>query len=325
MGIKIIKPGIFTTIQDLGRIGYRAVGIGPGGAMDTFAATVANYLVENDKNCPVIEMHFPAAEMVFESTALVSITGGDFGASLNEAHISPWKPFFVQEHDRLTFKNQTSGARIYLAIHGGIKADEWLKSCSTHSKLKAGGYKGRALLKADRIELNKSMSRFSINNFPNLKSIIHPVYEKPNLIRCIAGPEWNLMQKSSQSIFSGSTFSITTHSDRMGFRLKGTNLAIQTAEQLISSPVNYGCIQLLPNGQLIVLMADHQTTGGYPRIASVISADLPKLSQSAIHSNIQFEMIAQGSAEDALFSLHQTLRSIKNNCNLFYAVHRHQL
>jgi len=325
MGIKIIRPGIFTTIQDLGRYCYRAVGIGPGGAMDSFAATVANYLVENDKNYPVIEMHFPAAEMIFESTALVSITGGDFGASLNEAPISLWKPFFVQANDRLTFKKHANGARACLAVHGGIKADNWLNSCSTHAKLKAGGYKGRALLKEDCIEFNKSIQTFSINNFPDLKSIIQPVYEMPNLIRCIAGAEWNLMQDKSRSIFSGSAFLITTDSDRMGFRLKGKNLNMQASEQLISSPVNYGTVQLLPNEQLIVLMADHQTTGGYPRIAHVISADLPKLAQSGIHSNIQFKMIVHKDAEDAIFSMHQTLISIKNNCNLFYAVHRHQL
>jgi len=325
MGVRITRPGIFTTIQNLGRVGYRAVGIGPGGAMDFFAATVANYLVENDKNCPIIEMHFPAAEMIFESTALVSITGGDFGAVLNDTLVSLWKPFFVQANDRLIFKKQVSGARTYLAIHGGIKADNWLNSCSTHTKIKAGGYNGRALLKDDCIEFNKIMQRFSINNFPNLKSIIQPVYEMPNLIRCIAGPEWDLMQDASKSIFSESAFLITADSDRMGFRLKGKNLSLQDTGQLISSPVNYGTVQLLPNGQLIVLMADHQTTGGYPRIAHVITSDLPKLSQSGIHSNIQFKMIAHQNAEDALFSLHQTLTSIKNNCNLFYAVHRHQL
>ena len=325
MGIKIIKPGIFTTIQDLGRVGYRAVGIGPSGAMDSFAATVANYLVENDKNSPVIEMHFPAAEILFESTALISITGGDFGAVLNEVPVSIWKPFFVQANDRLSFKKQVSGARAYVAIHGGIKATSWLDSCSTHTKLNVGGYKGRAFLKKDRIVFNKVMQRFSINNFPDLKSIIQPVYEMPNLVRCIAGPEWDLMQESSRSIISESSFLITADSDRMGFRLKGENLNQQAAEQLISSPVTYGTVQLLPNGQLIILMADHQTTGGYPRIAHVISADLPKLAQSGIHSNIQFKMIAYQNATDALFSLHQTLTSIKNNCNLFYAVHRHQL
>ncbi len=325
MGIKIIKPGIFTTIQDLGRYGYRAVGIGPGGAMDSFAATVANYLVENDKNCPVVEMHFPAAEMIFESTSLLSIAGGDFCALLNEAPVSLWKPFFVQANDRLTFKKQERGARTYIAIHGGIKADNWLNSCSTHTKVKTGGYKGRTLLKEDRFEFNKIMQRFSINNFPNFKSTIQTVYEMPNLIRCIAGPEWDLMQDASKSIFSESAFLITADSDRMGVRLKGNNLSLQDTGQLISSPVNYGTVQLLPNGQLIVLMADHQTTGGYPRIVNVISADLPKLAQSGIHSNIQFKMIAHQNAEDALFSLHQTLISIKNHCDLFYAVHRHQL
>ncbi len=325
MAIKIIKPGIFTTIQDLGRNGYRSAGIGPGGAMDFFAASVANVLVGNDEKSPLIEMHFPAVEILFQEDVLVSVTGGNFNGFIEEKPVLLWKPFIVKKNEKLSFKKYIDGARAYLAVKGGISADKWLNSFSTHPKIKAGGYKGRPLLKDDTIQLNASHPLNSIDNFPDSTDLISPVYNPINPVRCIAGPEWEWLNEASKAIFTGSPFTVTPQSDRMGFRLQGMHLDLQESIQLISSPVDMGTIQLLPNGQLILLMADHQTTGGYPRIANVISYHLPKLAQSPIHNKIQFEMISPEIAEDALFSLHQTIRFIKDNCQNYYAANRHQL
>jgi antagonist of KipI len=325
MGIKIIKAGMFTTVQDIGRVGFRSAGIGVGGAMDVFAAAVANCLVGNDERAAVVEMHFPAAEMLFDEAALVSITGGNFGATLNGEPVSLWQPFFVRPTDRLVFKKYINGARAYLAVHGGITADNWLNSFSTHTKVKAGGFRGRALLKEDVLPFNKKIEWFQLKNFPDFTSMMGPVYQPGLVIRCIAGVEWEWLNEWSQDNFLESNFVVTAHSDRMGFRLKGTSLSLHQPVELISSPVDMGTIQLLPNGQLIVLMADYQTTGGYPRVGNVISADLPKLAQSRIHSQIQFKMIAPENAEDALFSFHQNLNLIKTSCNNFYDAHRSQL
>ncbi len=325
MSIKIIKPGLFTTIHDLGRNGYRAAGIGPGGAMDFFAASVANSLVGNDENSPVIEMHFPAAEILFEADTLISITGGNFSGYINEGAVALWKPLQVKKNDRLSFKKYISGARVYLAIAGGFAADGWLNSFSTNTKVKAGGFKGRAFQREDIISFNKKLPFISVEDFPDFKSGIHPVYLPPDNIRCISGLQWDLLNDESKKAFSQTSFSITTQSDRMGYRLHGKELDLQSPVELISSPVDSGTIQLIPNGQLIVLMADHQTTGGYPAIANVISADLPKLAQANIQSNIHFELMSVDCATDALFSLYQTMGSIKGNCNNFYDAHRHQL
>ncbi|MEP7141663.1 MAG: biotin-dependent carboxyltransferase family protein [Ferruginibacter sp.] len=325
MSIKIIKPGMFATIQDLGRNGYRSVGIGPGGAMDFFAASIANFLVGNDAKCPVIEMHFPAAEILFEEDALVSITGGDFDGYADDEPVGSWKPFLIKKNKSLWFKKPVHGVRIYLSIHGGIASGNWLNSFSTHTKVKAGGHKGRPLLKGDIIPFDSTGSLMPIESFPALAGMIGPVYQPANIFRCIAGPEWNLVNHESQAKFSLLPFSITNQSDRMGYRLKGRGLALQEPVQLVSSPVDSGTIQLLPNGQLIVLMADHQTTGGYPRIANVIGADLPKLAQSPIHSELKFKLIGVESAEEFLFLLYQTLESIKDICKNYYDAYRHQL
>ncbi|MEO7765949.1 MAG: biotin-dependent carboxyltransferase family protein, partial [Ferruginibacter sp.] len=279
MGIKIIKPGLFTTLQDLGRPGYRCDGIGPGGVMDFFAASVANFLTGNDEHAPVLEMHFPAAELLFEEDALVSITGADFGACIDDAETTLWKPLLIKKQQRLSFKKHNSGARVYLSVQGGIKADRWLNSYSTQIKVQEGGYKGRALLKGDGLDLLAGNSFFGLKNFPVVTALAMPVYKPASPIRCIGGTEWGIVEDESKAKFVGELFSITAQSDRMGYRLQAINLVLNEPVHLVSSPVDLGTIQLLPSGQLIILMADHQTTGGYPRVANVISADLPKLAQ----------------------------------------------
>lgn len=309
---------MFTTIQDLGRSGYRAMGISPGGAMDHFAASVANYLVGNDKKQPVIEMHFPAPEILFEEDALISITGADFNAFVDDQPIAPWKPHCIKRNEKLRFKKYLKGARSYLAIDGGMASGEWLNSFSTNTKVKAGGHMGRPLAKEDIIFVNPAIVSKAFTNFPDFSKEIDTVYQPENIIRCIAGPEWNLLNDAAKQTFTNMLFSITPQSDRMGFRLNGMDILLDHPVQLISSAVDSGTIQLLPNGQLILLMADHQTTGGYPRIANVISADLPKLAQATVHSQLQFELTGIENAEDALFSLYQTMASIKNGCKNYY-------
>src|SRR5882757_8478000 len=139
MSIKIIRPGICSTVQDLGRTGYRSLGIGTGGAMDLFAATTANYLAGNDEHQAVIEMHFPAAEILFETAAVIAIAGGNFNAHINNEPVEMYQPHYIKKDAVLSFKKYSNGARAYIAIGGGLKIEKWLGSYSTHLKVKAGG------------------------------------------------------------------------------------------------------------------------------------------------------------------------------------------
>ncbi len=321
MSIKIIKPGICTAIQDLGRTGYRSLGIGQGGVMDFFAASVANYLVGNDENAALIEMHFPAATIVFQSAARISITGADFAAHINDTPVSLYQPLYITDGDVLSFKKNNSGARAYIAIGGGMMADKWLGSFSTHIKVQAGGYKGRLLQKDDEIGLNTVAPIKHNKKFSIAPSVIESIYTKDNVIRCIAGPEYHLLNTESENIFSNALFVISNQSDRMGYRLRGDVLSLKNTVELISSAVGFGTIQLLPNGQLIVLMADHQTTGGYPRISAVITADFPKLAQLRVNTPIKFKLISLSKAEEILLSMHQTINEIKKGCRNYYAAH----
>lgn len=288
MSIRIIKPGICSAIQDLGRTGYRSLGIGPGGVMDFFAASVANFLVGNDEKAALIEMHFPGATIVFQSAARISITGADFEAHINDTSVPLYQPLYITNGDVLSFKKNNSGVRAYIAIGGGMMMDQWLGSYCTHIKVSAGGYKGRLLQKDDTINLNAAELTSRNKNISIAPSVIEKIYTQEHVIRCIAGPEYNLLNTQSENIFSNTSFYISNQSDRMGYRLQGDALSLKTPAELISSAVGFGTIQLLPNGQLIVLMADHQTTGGYPRIAAVITADLPRLAQLPVNTAIKF-------------------------------------
>lgn len=319
MSIKINKQGVLTTLQDGGRNGFRSMGIGSGGAMDIFAMAVSNFLVGNYEAAAVLEINFPAPEIVFQQNAVISLAGADLSASIGNDPLPLWRPFFVKKDSLLKFKKPVHGARTYLAVQGGWQSDKWLGSYGTHVQVAAGGHLGRALQKDDVIffkEDNFSLTGDKILNWHISYKEIEKIYQPANSIRCIKSIEWDMLDEASKQNFEKNEFEITNQSDRMGYRLNGGSLLPGRSTDLISSAVDAGTIQLLPDGNLIVLMADHQTTGGYPRIASVIKADLPKLSQVRPGQKINLKIITVTEAEDALISKEQVLTEIKAGCRL---------
>lgn len=319
MSIKIIKQGVLTTLQDSGRNGFRSMGIGAGGAMDIFAMTVSNFLAGNYEAAAVLEINFPGPEILFQQNAIISLAGADLAASIGNDPLPLWRPFFVKKDSLLKFKKPVHGARAYLAVQGGWQSDKWLGSYSTHLQVGAGGHLGRALQKDDVIffkEDNFSLVGDKILNWHISHKEISKIYEPVNSIRCIKSIEWHLLDEASKQNFEKNEFEISNQSDRMGYRLNGVPLSSDQTTDLVSSAVDAGTIQLLPDGNVIVLMADHQATGGYPRIASVIKADLPKLSQVRPGQKIDFKTITVTEAEDALISMEQVLTEIKAGCRL---------
>ncbi|MGG9961915.1 biotin-dependent carboxyltransferase family protein [Ferruginibacter sp. SUN106] len=327
MSIKIIKPGVLTTLHDAGRSGHRGIGIGTGGAMDIFAMKAANYLCGNDDQQAVMETSFPAPEILFQQDAIISLAGADFAATINNTAIPVWKTILVKKGSLLQFKQPLSGSKLYLAVHGGWQAQQWLNSYSTHLKLAVGGYSGRALQKNDVINFRKHNFSFEANVILSHRISayqLEKIYQPQNNIRCIKGVEYDWLNETAKNNFEKNNFIISNQSDRMGLRLTGNTIMLQQTTELISSAVDAGVIQLLPDGNCIVLMADHQTTGGYPRIASVIKADLPKLAQLNPNNKISFAIITLKEAEDALISTQQILMEIKNGCQLYlekYLIH----
>jgi antagonist of KipI len=315
MGIRILKPGIADSIQDMGRYGYQQLGIPPGGVMDRIAATVANALLGNKIQEPVLEMHFPAATILFERSMMIALTGADFGAQINGQEVWINQPILVPANAELRFVKQHKGATIYLAVEEGFQTSNWLGSSSTSPFLRMGGYEGRKLLKHDLLLFNnqEDLEIDALTHLPWRASMAE--FYSENLIAFMPGAEYPLLEKISQNSMVTNQFKVSNQSNRMGYRLEGQALLLDHKKQGLSSGVSFGTIQLLPNAQMIVLMADHQTTGGYPRIGHVASSSLPTLAQVSAGESIQFELISRDEAETIYLQQQQNLQQLLNACN----------
>ncbi|WP_142688629.1 5-oxoprolinase subunit C family protein [Chitinophaga polysaccharea] len=319
--IQVVQQGLMDTIQDAGRYGYQHLGINPGGAMDRIALAVANSLVGNDIYEAAIELHFPASAFLFETDAMIALSGADFGAVINGRPLDINRPVLVSRQTVLRFGKPVSGARCYLAVRGGLALQPWLGSYSTHLKAVAGGLEGRSLKKNDRLYFKSGNIPLSWLRGKEAVALpwtadVNHLYPTKSLIHTLPGSQWDLLQEEARRQFTSAAFTLTEQSDRMGFRLNGPPLDIQPREEQLSAGITRGTIQLLPDGQLIILMADHQTTGGYARLAHVITADMPALAQHMPHQELHFSMSDGKIAQAMLWKQEQDLLFLQNACKL---------
>lgn len=313
MSLLIKKEGLLSTIQDSGRKNFRRFGINPNGAMDKTAARLINILLGNDESEAVVEMHFPAPEFVFEEDTVFALGGANFGAQLGDEKIENWRINFAESGNVLRFTEKIFGNRCYLAVKNGFKIEKWLESRSTNLTAKIGGLNGEKLKTNDRIYFNQTQkpklktqsSKFKISN-----SLL-PFYSRFPIVRIIKGAEFENLTAVSERDFLNETFTISQNSNRMGFRLEGKPLYSLENRELVSSAVDFGTIQLLPGGQIIILMADHQTTGGYPRLGNIISIDLALAAQLGAGDKIGFHLISIAEAENLLFEFERDLNVLK--------------
>ena len=328
MSLKIIKAGILDTVQDEGRFHYQQWGINPGGVMDRFSASLANALLGNELNNPVIELHFPASQFLFKQSCIICLAGADFSATINGVAVSNHQPLLLTANSLLSFTALQKGARCYLSIFNNLQLEKWLGSYSTNLKANAGGWKGRKLQKEDELSFSSlSLPAKIMEDFLTLPWRYKEDEILSNEIEVIAGNEWAWLTTKNQTSFLNDHFTISNSSDRMGYRLQGEPLQQERQEQLVSSAVTFGTIQLLPNGQLIVLMADHQTTGGYPRIAHVTAVHLPRLAQRNPGDEVRFTLSSIEAAEEKWISQQHYLMQLQKTCNLkmqnWLHAHRH--
>jgi antagonist of KipI len=314
MSLLLTKSGLLTTVQDLGRQGFRRFGINPNGVMDQTAARLVNILVGNDDGEGVIEMHFPAPHITFEDDTVAAIGGGDFGPVLDDEPIENWRLFLAKKDSILKFTRKESGNRAYLAIRGGLKVDDWLGSSSTNLAAKIGGFGGRKLEAGDRIDFKQDLKTPNGLKPRRIAGSLIPLYRPFPTIRIIPGGEFEYLSREGREILQDHNFTISKNSDRMGFRLTGDPVTLAGSRELISSAVSFGTIQLLPDGQLIVLMADHQTAGGYPRIAHVITHDLPLLAQLGANDKVAFHLVEVEHAEDLALAFERELSFLRVGC-----------
>jgi antagonist of KipI len=287
--------------------------------MDKYAATIANILVSNNPGDAVIEMHFPASVFLFDQSAIIALAGADFTATINGEFIPINQPVIINKSSVLQFHFIKNKARCYMAVKTGFNCTNWLNSYSTNLKAEAGGIEGRKLLKDDVIELNDKYDFSKVlgdNDFKILPWKANETWDEinNNEIFVLPGNEWEWLDANSQEKFLSVAFTITANSDRMGYRLNGEGLHSVKKEELVSSAVCFGTIQLLPDGQLIILMADSQTTGGYPRIGTVISAHLSRLAQLKPGEKIKFSFADHPVAESLILKQQLHLLQLQNAC-----------
>ena len=282
---QVIKPGIQTSIQDLGRRGYMAYGVGRSGAMDQSSARKANWLVGNDEHAALLETVHHGLHIKFYSNCQVAITGADLGAQMNGEEIERYRTQMVQAGDELSFTRRKSGLRAYLAVSGGILSTKVMGSRSFHSMVDLGI---KAVIDGIELEFGDQEKKLVSREIKKKK---HPVFANHYTARVLPGPEYNFFDTEFIKEFEKYSFKVSPDSNRMGYRLDRLSSQIELKDGIISSGIYPGTIQIPSSGQPIILMSDGPTTGGYPRIGNVLSQDLDFIAQLGPGDSLRFRWI----------------------------------
>ena len=309
----IKKPGLLSTIQDLGRTGYKRYGIISSGSMDQIAHRIANMLVLNEEDVEAIEITMKGPVIQFQNDAVIAITGGQLSPAINEEKVEMYRPVLVREGDVLSFGRAKGGIRSYLAVHGGFSVERVMQSSSTYLRAGIGGYKGRALQKGDVLPLKKTIS---IEEWDkpikwSAKRFSHSQDRMPKTIRVIKGLQYDAFTEDSQRSFEEKEYTVMPDSDRMGYRLDGENLSLKEQREFISEAVSFGTIQVPADGQPIILMADSQTLGGYAKLAQTATVDRSILAQLKPGERLTFKVIGLNEAQRLLIEQEQELQILK--------------
>jgi len=320
MSLLVVRPGLLSSVQDNGRVGYQKYGVIASGVMDPLAHRIGNIVVGNNENVSTIEITMVGPVIEFQKDTLFSLCGGDLSPTINQVPVPMWRPVWVRKGAQLKFGTCLNGCRTYLAVAGGFDIPVVMGSKSTYLRGGIGGYQGRALQAGDRLEfgndnpisqsLTKALSDesaggpFAAASWA-VSSEFLPNYKDHPTIRIIRGKEYDWFTEDSQKKLLKEAFIVSPQSDRMGYRLKGPQLSLSEPVELISEAVSFGTVQVPAEGQPIVLLADRQTTGGYPKIAQIITVDLPLMGQLKPGDRIYFSEVSHQEAEQ-LFLLRET-------------------
>src|SRR5262245_20346355 len=305
--VLVMRPGLQTTVQDLGRWGFQSRGVPVAGSMDPFASRLANALVSNDPADACLEVTLSGPELQFDDDRVVAVTGAEFVLTVDDEVVGHGAPFAVARGSRLRFGARRSGARAFVAISGGLAVPPLLGSRSTHLPTKMGGWLGRPLENGDRLPLGPAVERRY-----RREPIPSPAGEPgPVVVRVLPGPQRDNFDEDAISVLQSAPYLVTPESNRMGYRLRGPGLAHARGADIISDATAIGSLQVPASGQPIVLMADRQTTGGYPKLATVITADLGLVAQLAPGDQLRFEVCSLGEALVALIAKERTVLAVE--------------
>jgi len=326
----VLKPGLFTTVQDLGRPGYQKTGLVVSGALDAVALRTANLLVGNPATAAGLECTLRGPVLRFEADTLLALSGADLAATIAGQPVPLGRPVAVRAGAVLAFGAPKLAGRAWLAVAGGVAVPLVLGSRATYLRAALGGLSGRALRAGDALPVGE-WPALARRLFDTLKpaetagwasarwlaaSEAAAPLGMPLVVRALPGPEYAQFAPSSQQSFWQELFTVTTEADRMGCRLSGPALTRATTAELLSSAVTFGTVQVPPGGQPIVLLADCQTTGGYPRLAQVISADLGRLAQALPGTRLRFQPVSLAEAQALYLAQERRLRTLERAVHL---------
>ena len=289
MSIKVIQGGFLTTVQDLGRFYYQQFGVSPGGAMDGRSLRLGNILVGNDENTAGLELTATGPLLEFWSDTVIAVTGGDMQPCINHVPIQMYRAIRVKKGDMISFRGLKSGFRSYLTFSGGVDVEPIMGSRSTLLKAGIGGYKGRKLQTGDMIPLGtprKDLYRFSQRVLPQEDYSSNVV-----TLRILLGPQEDRFTANGLRTLLKQQYCVSEQCDRMGYRLEGPAIEHKSDANIITDGIALGSIQVPGDGKPIIMMADRQSTGGYTKIGTVISSDIPKLAQCRPGTMLQFQTI----------------------------------
>ena len=308
--ISITRPGLLTTVQDLGRWGWQAAGVPVSGVMDRQSSRIANALVGNAPGAALLEITLAGPQIEFHDDRLIAVAGATFAMDLDGTAVTVNEVIRVRSGSRLTFGERKAGARAYFAISGGIETADVLGSRSTHLGSAMGGFDGRALKAGDRLPLGHAApARERVRTILDQVFLTSESNSSKARVRVVSGPESDRFEKHALMEFQSAPYRVGNQSNRMGFRLEGP--AVAGPSDIVSDITTMGTLQVPSSGQPILLMADRQTTGGYPRIAHVITADLPKVAQLAPGDEMTFTVCTHAEAHDALVQSERQLRALE--------------
>jgi antagonist of KipI len=286
--IEVLEPGLLTTVQDLGREGFGPMGVSPSGAADAISLRIGNRIAGNGEGAAGLEMTLLGGTFVFPEGAVFALAGSDFGATLDGKPTELWMAVEARPGQVLRLGPTRSGARCYLCVQGGIAVTPFLGSASTHLLSGLGGHEGRPLRKGDMLRIGAASGSYRERRLA-AKALERLAPRK--ILRVTPGPQSDWFAESARQIFYASTFRVAEESNRMGLRLEGTALPEGARGEMISEGVSLGAVQVAAGGLPIILFVEQQTTGGYAKIANVISADLSSLGQLRPRDEIRFELV----------------------------------
>ena len=310
MSITVLNPGLLTTVQDQGRIGYQQFGVSVSGVMDPRSASLANILVGNDEKEAVLECTMMGPHLQFNQANCIAITGGDLMPTLDGKPIPNYTAVKVEAGQVLKFTMPKTGCRAFIAFAGGLDIPEVMGSRSSYMKAKIGGVEGRKLAKDDVIGFRAPKAELKNMNFRSMASEFVP--RKEYTVRVVLGPQDDYFTDAGIQTFLSEVYSVTAEFDRMGCRLEGAVIQHKDGGDIISDGIAFGAIQVPSSGKPIIMLGDRQTTGGYTKIANVISADFRILAQLKQGDKVRFEKVSVKAAQDALLTQRAALKTIRN-------------